>query len=94
MKMYQEILTVVGSVGGGAIAGAIVARHRMTRLPNQHYVEVAPARSDGVDDTWIDQAATEWATKSGRPEAKSLIANKLRLGLRLQQRSGERRWTR
>ncbi len=85
MIMYEEILTVLGSVVGGGVAGAIVSRRHVISSIGKPLPTATPTMSDPVTSTWINQAATEWATKTGRPEAKRLIASKVRLALHLQQ---------
>ncbi len=86
MIMYEEIFTVLGGVVAGGVAGSIVSRRCVIRSIGKRSPTATSTVSDSVTNTWIDQAATEWATKTGgRPEAKRLIASKLRLGLHLQQ---------
>jgi hypothetical protein len=85
INMYEEVFTVLGSIVSGGAAGAIASRRRVIRSIIERSPIVAPTTSDPVTDSWIDQAASEWSTKFGQPDAKRLIANKLRLGSRLQQ---------
>jgi hypothetical protein len=88
--MLEELVRTAGAVLGGGIAGGLVAHVRVRKL-NRRSLEVLEPPGDPALDDWIDAAATQWAGANGRPGAKSIIADKVRLGVFLQQRRNARR---
>lgn len=84
--MNLEILTLASSIVGGALAGGLMGRRFARTTPTP----VTTPEEDPLTDTWIERTATDWAVAHGRPYARSVIANKLRLGMAL----SRRRWPR
>ncbi|HEV3322109.1 MAG TPA: hypothetical protein VG147_07975 [Solirubrobacteraceae bacterium] len=71
------IAAVVGALGG-TVAGAVVSRWTVRRQP------APPATLDDLSldpdlDQRITEAAHQWATQQGQPDAAPLVAGKLRL---------------
>ena len=82
---------VVGLFGmfvGGFGLGRLKGRSR-----KQTVAELEPLTDAEIDDE-ITRAASAWATKHGRPEIASLLADKVRLAWRLssQRNSDTRGW--
>jgi len=99
--MSIELLTTAGITGGlvGGLAGALISWLWRTKYERSPQVAPEPEPVCQVDSDLgasIDHAATQWANEQGTPEAVDLIADKIRLGLVLQEhrRRGTRRWTR
>lgn len=76
---------MLGGVMAGGFMGWWTVRRLVRRLP-LHHVTV----DDNLDHT-INRAASQWAIAHGRPEATNLVADKLRLVHRLNQRRSRRR---
>lgn len=75
----------LGGIASGGVAGWWLYRRR---------IACAPLDPDAVDpavDHQINAAADRWAAAHDRPGTAPLIARKLRLAYRLQQRRGRRR---
>jgi hypothetical protein len=84
--MRNDILFAAAGLLVGLMAGArtgSLMRGRTSQSVDQLLPEVA---IDPVTEKRINDAAREWATAEGIPEAESLIARKIRLGLTLQAR--------
>lgn len=89
-----EILSAATLAGGiSGIGTSLLINHR--RLPATFDDDYPEDLDDDLEEE-IRQAATTYATRSGRPEAADLIADKLRLGGQIQQRRQSRqgRWSR
>lgn len=91
MAMYESVITVVVATICGGLAGGIAGRFRRRTVDRQPIDQTIPS-FDPATEAWIDQAAKQWATAHGRPEAETVIANKLRLGTTLQERRQPRRF--
>jgi hypothetical protein len=85
--MNLDIVASAGGIIGGALAGGLMGRRSARREPP---TPVSAPEEDALTDAWVERTADEWAVAHGRPEARSVIANKLRLGIAL----SRRRWSR
>jgi hypothetical protein len=98
--MFTDILVVVAGGISGALAGRLTAspgtQRRRVRRSARPQVANTVSRDRRFDDADITQAAEQWATAQGHPEAAPLVARKLQLGLRLaeQPHRSRRRWNR
>lgn len=77
--MLNYVVPIVsGAIAGGLVAGLTLWLYLRSR---------SEAASVEPLDPWVaaelDQAAAQWATEQGRPEAAGLLADKLRLLHRL-----------
>jgi hypothetical protein len=89
MTIYQQLIVITGATVGGGLAGWLVALWRTGTDPA---AVPPPVVQQAPLEEWINEAAARWATANGRPEARGLIASKLRLGYALQERRAARRW--
>lgn len=79
--------TIAGAAAGASMAVVLLWWHdRQARTETVNTVEPI----DPWVEAEIDRAAVNWATAQGRPEAASLVADKLRLLHRL---GTERGWS-
>lgn len=93
MLILLFILAALLSALGGGLVGLLVGR-RTARIEQ---APVEPSALDRAIDAEIERAATAWAASKGRSEtAAGLVANRLRLAHRVNQRrarrQGQRRW--
>jgi hypothetical protein len=94
--MLNLLLPVLAGAVAGALGGGLMAWWLTRRLEPPEEPEL-PTPPDPWPPFDIDQAAASWAIAIGRPEAKGLLADKLRLlyGLgRIRQRRQPGRWPR
>jgi hypothetical protein len=89
--LHTFITTSLGTIGGG-LAGRFRSRRRW-RLTRPNPLISGHRRSSDAE-TEIDAIAASWAVAHDLPEAKQLIASKLRLGMHLQRLHPKRKWTR
>jgi hypothetical protein len=88
MTMLSILIALGAGMLGGGMAGGFMGWwtvRRLRSLPPDH----VPV-DDNLDHT-ITRAASQWAIAHGRPEAAHLVADKLRLVSRLNQRRSRRR---
>lgn len=76
-------LTLLAGIIGGAVAGGVISWHLYRR---RILVPGARGETDALVEQQIDAAARQWAAAQGRPAAAPLMARKLRLVHRLNQR--------
>lgn len=80
------ISVVVGGAAG--VVGGVAVNWFLDS--ERHEVDdddgIEPLQSGPSLDARVDEAASSWAQQHGRPGTERLVAEKLRLGLRLQQR--------
>jgi hypothetical protein len=82
-----SILTITAGTLAGAFAGGTIALwfSRPTR-PAHPKPPTRSSEIDGAQAQRIDDAARAWAKAHGQPAAAPLVANKLRLDVRLSDR--------
>lgn len=95
--MTSQVLTVVltvmgGTLGGGIAGGALALWYAKPRSKQQAGTHQDHDSVDVLEDAYITDAADRWAMAHGQPAAGPLVANKLRLGLRLAERRSRRWW--
>jgi len=92
--MYGEIITGACSILAGGVVARVTAL-RSARSPRPTPLGTSTREHDDPDDdSWIDEAAEEWARQHGRLEAAPLLAAKLHLSQTLRrQPKTTRRWT-
>jgi hypothetical protein len=83
--MYEIIISTLAGTACGALAGGLAGWRQARRMTNP---TTTPTDAPPSEDDWVQGVAREWATAHGRPEAETLIANKLRLGLSLREQRG------
>lgn len=76
---------MLGGVVAGGFMGWWTVRRLVRPLPLDHLI-----LDDNLDHN-ITEAASQWAIAHGRPEAANLVADKLRVVSRLNQRHRRRR---
>jgi|NGEPerStandDraft_6_1074524.scaffolds.fasta_scaffold433769_2 hypothetical protein len=85
--MTNTIMIVIsGAVAGmfsGGVAGWLVSRRRPDDV---EILEQPTAPLDRAEEDRIDEAARQWASSQGMPEAADLISRKLRFARHLQTR--------
>lgn len=94
--MLMILVALMAGTLSGCLAGGLIASRTVRRLSCSLSVDHL-AEDHGLDDA-IHHAASQWAMANGRPEAAGLVADKLRLVYRLNQRRAarlpRRRWFR
>lgn len=96
----EYINVVIGAVAGAAAGG--LTGWTVNRRRNRHRLHENAAHDPVIDpllEKRIQSAARRWAEEHDRPEAEKIVADKLRLGISLQQRrrrrfAGWSRWSR
>jgi hypothetical protein len=86
--MVNLLLSLSLGLIGGLISGWLVARRNRRRLRRR----LPDAGLSPELDRQIDDAARQWANAQGKPAIAPLLAGKLRLMHRVQQRRGWSRW--
>lgn len=84
MAMTMDLLIAIGSsAAAGGLAGALVSR-RLQQSSDDCVMHPEPL--DPVIAERIDAFSRSWADGSGRPDAATIVANKLRLLAQLRAR--------
>jgi hypothetical protein len=81
--LLPVLVLVVAALAGG-LSGLLAVKWLLSRCERQE--QAAP--TDPFVAAQIDQAAVNWATAQGKPEAAGLMADKLRLLHQVSQRRG------
>jgi hypothetical protein len=80
-------LVVIGAAAVGAASGLLAVRWMLAR--QEDFSNAGQEPVDEFTAAAIDQAAVQYATDQGRPETAGIIADKLHMLHRLEER---RRW--
>jgi len=83
--MYENLITALAGTACGGLVGGLVGWRKARRTFERTVPHTGP---ENAEDDWVQDAAQQWAVAHGRPEAETLIASKLRLGIELHERRG------
>lgn len=92
----SAMLTIIVALGVGIGSGTVTGGALGFWLAHRPHPRPAPLDDLALDpdlDRQIDHAAQQWAEANQRPGAAPLVADKLRLAHRLNQRRQRRRWS-